>query len=209
MPVVECFAASRPQDGRSANEDAFLLAPQAGPPWVAICDGAGHAQQAARRALRLFERLIAEADSQAVALFPTWARWAKTLDSALLGGTQSTFLAVAVLDGRVAGVCVGDSRAYLWTRDGELRILTEGASKFRLGSGSVEPFPIHAPLARGDVVLLLTDGAWTPLSLHGLQRLVASAALGGFADLPGRILDAAGRSGRADDMTAVACRLRG
>jgi len=209
MAAVDCFAASRPQEGRSTNEDAFLLAPQADPPWVAVCDGAGHAQQAARRVLRLFERFAAEADPQAMAVFPPGARWTRTLDSALLGGTQSTFLAVAVLDGRVVGVCAGDSRAYLWTRDGDLRILTEGASKFRLGSGKAEPFPIHAPLARGDVVLLMTDGAWTPLSLHGLQRLVAGAALGGFADLPNRILEAAGRSGRADDMTVVACRLRG
>lgn len=209
MPVVECFIASRPQEGRSANEDAFLVAPQGDPPWLAVCDGAGHALQAGRRVLRFFERLIAEADTEAVALFPTWARWAKTLDSALLGGTQSTFLAVSVLDGRIVGVCVGDTRAYLWTRDGELRILTEGAAKYRLGSGQAEPFPIHAPLERGDVVLLLTDGAWTPLSLHGLQRLVAGAALGGFADLPARILDAAGRIGRADDMTVVACRVRG
>ena len=76
-------------------------------------------------------------------------------------------------------------------------------------AGGVEPFPIHARLARGDVVLLLTDGAWTSLSLHGLQRLVVGAALGGFADLPARILEAAGRSGRADDMTAVVCRLKG
>ncbi len=209
MAAVACFAASRPQEGRSTNEDAFLLAPRADPPWVAICDGAGHAQQAARRVLRLFERLVAEADAQAVAIFPTWARWAKTLDSALLGGTQSTFLAIAILDRRVVGVCVGDSRAYLWTRNGALRILTDGASKLRLGSGQADPFPIHAPLARGDVVLLLTDGAWTPLSLHGLQRLVAGAALGGFPDLPARILEAAGRNGRADDMTAVALRLRG
>ena len=55
---------------------------------------------------------------------------------------------------------------------------------------------------------LASDGAWTPLSLHALQRLVAASALGGFADLPERILEAAGRGGRADDMTVVACRLR-
>lgn len=208
MVAVDCFTASRPQEGRSANEDAFLLAPQADPPWAAVCDGAGHAQQAARRVLRLFERLVAAADDQAMAAFPTWARWARALDSALLGGRQSTFLTAAVLDNQVAGVCVGDSRAYLWTREGELRILTDGASKFRLGSGKAEPFPIYAPLERGDVVLLLTDGAWTPVGLHGLQQLVAGAALGGFADLPARILEAAGRSGRADDMTAVVARLR-
>jgi len=134
VPMVECFAASRPQEGRSTNEDAFLLALRADPPWVAVCDGAGQAQQAARRVLRLFERLIAEAESQAVTAFPTWARWVRTLDSALREGAESTLVAVATLEDRIAGTCVGDSRAYLWSRDGELRILTDGASRFRLGS---------------------------------------------------------------------------
>jgi hypothetical protein len=114
------------------------------------------------------ERLIKEADEGSVGLFPTWVRWARTLDSALLGGAQSTLVAVAILAGRIAGTCVGDSRAYLWNRNGKLRILSEGAAKFRLGSRRVDPFPIHVPLARGDFVLLMTDGAWTPLSLYAL-----------------------------------------
>lgn len=205
---VECYAATRCQEGRSINQDAFLIT-RGAVPLIAVCDGAGQAQQVARRALNLLERLFKEADAESVAVFPTWVRWARTLDSAVRGGAESTLVAVAILEGRIVGTCVGDSRAYLWSRDGTLRILSDGAAKHRLGSGRVEPFPIHAPLASGDVVLLLTDGAWTPLSLHGLQRLVAGAALGGFADLPGRILEAAGRTGRADDMTAVVARSRG
>ncbi len=177
-------------------------------PLIALYDGAGQAHQVARRALALLERLFKEADAESVALFPTWVRWARTIDSALLGGAESTLVAVAILEDRIAGTCVGDSLAYLWSRNGTLRILSDGAAKHRLGSGRVEPFPIHVPLGRGDVLLLLSDGAWTPLSLHGIQRLVAGAALGGFAELPGRILHAAGRSGRADDMTAIACRVR-
>lgn len=205
--TVECYAASRRQEGHSINQDAFLIT-RGTVPLIALCDGAGQAQQVARRALALLERLFKEADNESVAMFPSWVRWARTIDSALLGGAESTMVAVAVLEDRIAGTCVGDSRAYLWSRDGALRILSDGAAKHRLGSGRVEPFPIHAPFGRGDVVLLLSDGAWTPLSLHGLQRLVAGAALGGFADLPGRILDAAGRTGRADDMTVVVGRQR-
>ena len=41
MPVVECFAASRPQEGRSTNEDAFLLAQQAAPPWAGASSSRG------------------------------------------------------------------------------------------------------------------------------------------------------------------------
>jgi hypothetical protein len=44
-------------------------------------------------------------------------------------------------------------------RQGDLRILTDGASKFRLGSGKAEAFPIRQSLASGKILLLLTDGA--------------------------------------------------
>jgi hypothetical protein len=61
---------------------------------------------------------------------------------------------VAVVEGVAVGTCAGDSRAYLLTRDGELRILTDGASKFRLGSGKAEAFPIRHALIRGEMLLL-------------------------------------------------------
>jgi len=66
----------------------------------------------------------------------------------------------------------------------------------------------HEPLARGDIVLLLTDGAWTPLTLDGLRASVASVALRSLAELPEAILRAASRRGVADDMTVVAARRR-
>jgi hypothetical protein len=58
-----------------------------------------------------------------------------------------------------------------------------------------------------DTLLLLSDGAWTPLTLYLLQKAVMAAALRHFSEVPQSILDAAGRTGRADDMTAVALRL--
>jgi hypothetical protein len=105
------------------------------------------------------------------------------------------------------GMCVGDLRAYLVNRDGQARILTEGAAKHRLGSGQSQPFPIRLTLNAGDVLLLLSDGAWTPLTLYTLQKAVTSAAIKHLSEVPAAILDAAGRIGRADDMTAVAVRL--
>lgn len=206
-PGAEAFAATLPQDGRTANEDAFLV--HGGPPFVvALADGAGQAEQAARRALRQFERLLGTAQDGEIATFPAWARWLRGLDAGMAGGAQSTLVALAMLGGRVLGAAVGDSRAYLWTRDGELALLTEGAAKQRLGSGAVEPFPIHVPFGRGDTLLLLSDGAWTPLALPRLRSLVASFALGRLAELPEAILREAARAGRADDMTAVAVRRR-
>jgi serine/threonine protein phosphatase PrpC len=88
-----------------------------------------------------------------------------------------------------------------------LRLLTGSASKARLGSGETEPSVLRATLAARDVLLLVSDGAWTPLGSSGIERAVRSTLMQPFADVPSAVLDAASRLGRADDMTAVALRL--
>lgn len=203
---IECCAASRPQQGRTQNEDAFLIH-RGERTFVALCDGAGNAQLAAKKVLTLFEKLVGEAAVEQLSEAPTWASWAKLLDSSLMGGAQSTFVSVGIVGQRAVGVCVGDSRAYLIDREGRCRILTEEAKKYRLGSGAVVPFPLQLSLNAKDVLLLMSDGAWTPLSLTVLQRTVMAAAMRHFTEIPGAILDAAGRTGRADDMTVVALRI--
>jgi serine/threonine protein phosphatase PrpC len=205
-PPLECYAATRTQEGRTQNEDAFLIG-RGERPFAAVCDGAGNAEQAARRALRLFEKLFAEVPPAELGNPDRWAGIVRLLDSALLGGGQSTFVSLTYADGAMVGACVGDSRAYRLTRDGDCTILTEGASKFRLGSGNAQAFLIREPAKPGDIFLLLTDGAWTPLNLFLLRRTVMSAAVRHFSDVPQAILDAAGRTGRADDMTAIVLRL--
>src|SRR5208283_1156031 len=136
-----------------------------------------------------------------------WRKWVKLLDSSLLGGNQSTFLAVAIMNGVAVGACTGDSRAYLLNREGELRVLSDGASKFRLGSGKAEAFPIHQQLSPGEILLLMSDGAWTPLGMYALKKAVQSTMGRHFSEVPQAILEAAGKTGRADDMTVVALRL--
>lgn len=203
---VECYAASRPQDGRSANEDAFLIG-RGSVPCAVLCDGAGNAQQAAKKVLTLFDHLFGEATPEQIGDPGTWEKWIRLLDSSLLGGAQSTFVGVAVAEGQAVGACAGDSRAYLLDRDGECRILTEGAAKYRLGSGKATSFPIRRPLGHGDTLLLMSDGAWTPLGgVYLLKKAVLGAAGRHFSEMPQAILEAAGKTGRADDMTVVAVR---
>ena len=124
------------------------------------------------------------------------------------GGAQTTLIALAVGEGRVLGAAAGDSRVYLWNRRGEMRIVNEGTAKARLGSGAAAPVPIHLPFERGDTLLLMSDGAWSPLSLARLTSIVAKGALAPLAELPEAILREAGRAGRGDDMTVVAVRGR-
>jgi serine/threonine protein phosphatase PrpC len=203
---IECYGSTIPQQGKSSNEDAFLVG--YGPiPCAVLCDGAGNAQLAAKRALALFEKLLAEANAEQVQDPATWSAWIKLLDSSLLGGNQSTFVGLAVVEGVAVGACAGDSKAYLLTRDGELRILTDGASKSRLGSGKAEAFPIRHALSPGEIFLLLSDGAWTPLSLYALKTVVQGTMARHFSEVSTAIIEAAGRTGRADDMTAVTLRL--
>jgi len=205
---AECFGQSRPQDGRqqTLNQDAFVIG-RSPVPWMALCDGAGNAQSVGKRALGLLELRIAEASLGQLLSDESWMRWVKGLDSALLGGPEATLVAAAVVGEQLVGVCAGDSRVYLVPFDGSLRLLTGSASKARLGSGETAPSVFRETLAPRDVLLLLSDGAWTPLASAGIERAVRSTLMRPFADLPSAVLDAASQRGRADDMTAVALRL--
>ena len=203
---VDCYAATKPQQGKTCNEDAFLIG-HSHIPRAVLCDGAGNAQQAAKRVLTVFEKLFTEARIEEILEPATWRKWVKLLDSSLLGGNQSTFVGVAVIGGAVVGACAGDSRAYLLNREGELRILSDGASKNRLGSGRAEAFPIRHQLSSGEIVLLMSDGAWTPLGMYPLKKTLHSTMGRHFSEVPQVILEAAGKTGIADDMTVLALRL--
>jgi serine/threonine protein phosphatase PrpC len=206
MPF-QCYGATRPQDGRSVNEDAFVIH-HAPVPYAALADGAGNAERAAKRVLTLFGNLFSEAKSEDVSKPETWTKWVRLLDSALQGGTQSTFIAVTLVNGIAIGACAGDSRAYVVDREGTCIPVTEGANKARLGSGMTEAFHIRRAVSPGEILLLLTDGVWTPLGPYLIKKAVLGALGRHFSEVPGAILDAAGRTGRADDMTAIAVKLR-
>ena len=205
---AECFGQSRPQEGRqhTQNQDAFVIGRQP-IPWMGLCDGAGNAQSVAKRALALLETRMKEVPLGQLLSNEVWVRFARSLDSALLGGAEATLVAAAVAGEQVIGVCVGDSRAYLVPFEGPVRLLTGSAAKARLGSGEAAAAVYRDVLAARDVLLLVSDGAWTPLGTPGLERAVRGMLTRPFADLPAAVLDAASRRGRADDMTVVALRL--
>jgi hypothetical protein len=203
---MDIYAATRPQDGRPGNEDAFVIG-RGELSYAALCDGSGHAQGVAKRALSIFQKLMAEASAEDVSKFLAWSTWTKLLDTALLGGPQSTFLAVAVVGNRLVGSCAGDSRLYRWSLDGRVQVLTEDAPKHRLGSGRVDPFPIHEAIEAGEILLLMSDGAWTPLGIPAIQRVLGKAGSRHFSELPSSLLEESGKKGCADDMTVIAMRI--
>ena len=202
---MEIYAATRTQEGKKSTEDAFHV-DRGEPTFAALCDGSGNAQGVAKRALGIFQKLTQETPLDRIQEFRTWSNWAKLLDSALMGGPQSTFLAIGITGQKIVGCCVGDSRLYRIGLDGTILIISEAASKARLGSGKTDPFPIHLPFNRGEILLLMTDGAWTPLSLSTLGRIWVSSSSRHFSEFPTALLEEAGKHGLADDMTSVALR---
>ncbi|MBI5492726.1 MAG: SpoIIE family protein phosphatase, partial [Deltaproteobacteria bacterium] len=176
-------------------------------PVAVVCDGAGNAEQTARKTLKLFQLWIHDASSEQILTPETWTKWVKMLDSSLLGGYESTFLAATVLNDQLIGASAGDSRAYLVGSEGGYRFITASSNKMRLGSGEVKPFTFSLTLKHKDIVLLMTDGAWTPLSPYLIEKTTRKAALEHFSEVPTALLNIASKTGRWDDMTVVALRL--
>jgi hypothetical protein len=168
-----------------------------------VCDGAGNAEQSARKVIRNFQGLAKQAGAMEYANLQNWKSWTGMLDANLLDGHQCTFAAVAALADRIVGVNVGDGKIFKFSKGGSIVTLSHGSSKKRLGSGDIEPFPIHAPIQRGEIVAVMTDGAWTPLSQPRMANLFRQKPAVHPADLPERFLLEAGKHGRADDMTIV------
>jgi serine/threonine protein phosphatase PrpC len=153
--------------------------------------------------------LVRETPPEKILQPETWVKWSKKLDSSLLGGTESTFVSVAVVGNKLIGVSVGDSRAYLVGAAGGVKILSASTQKARLGSGHIQPFTFSAELRPKDIVLLMSDGAWTPLTPYLLERAIRGMLLQHFSEVPDAVLNASSRTGRWDDMTVVALRLVG
>ncbi|MGC2271077.1 MAG: hypothetical protein WA539_03785 [Candidatus Sulfotelmatobacter sp.] len=116
----------------------------------------------------------------------------------------STFRSLG--EGGVSICAVGDSRAYL-IREGKASILSEGTAKQQLGSGSITPLIKELAIQDRDLLLLMTDGAWSRFSLYSLGQIVMKN-LANLTELPDSILKQAARGGICDDMTVAAVLFR-
>jgi len=201
VAATTIYVASVPQPGHP-NEDSFFVGRLAVAPLAAVFDGQGHAEGAAKKAARQLERLYTESGGTL-----DWMRTAKLLDSHLLGANKSAMVASSLVEEVISICAVGDSRAYL-VRDGQANILTEGASKQKLGSGAIQPLLKQFGAQDRDLILLRTDGAWTRFSLYQLAQTVMKNLLS-LPELPNSILKQASKGGICDDMTVAAVVIRG
>jgi serine/threonine protein phosphatase PrpC len=200
MVTATIYAASVLQPGRP-NEDAFFIGRLPNAPLAAVFDGQGNAEGAAKKAARQLERLYMDGREQL-----DWTKTAKLLDSHLMGANKSTMVGTSIA-GDAAHICsVGNSRIYL-ARNGQVEILTEGADKRQLGAGNVAPFVREVAVQDRDVLLLMTDGAWTKFSPYLLSQVVMKNLMR-MPELPESILKQAGTGGICDDMTVSAVLIR-
>ena len=195
--MLRCDVA-RGWEERGENQDAFTIV-RVPVVTAVVCDGAGNAELAARRVTGLLELWLANTTLGQ-------ASSSSQGNSALLGGSECTLAAVQSSAPRRAALW-SVTRASTSSPKTAAAVSSEPLSKARLGSGDVEPTSVRHQMAPHDILLLVTDGAWTPLGPARLERAARKAALVHFSDVPPAILDAAGQRGRADDMGAVAIRL--
>ena len=180
---------SRASDDGGANQEHYVII-RTGPLQIAALFLARHVAQ-----LSLGAALRDE----------TWLSMIMQIDLALCGGPETTIVGASMLGDEAIVFGAGDSRAYLVPLHGPTRIVTDDASKARLGSGNARPVVHRVELARRDTLVLTSDGAWTPLGTRGIDR-VRSAVMKDVTEVCEAIVDAAGRRGRMDDQTCVAVR---
>ena len=92
-------------------------------------------------------------------------------------------------------------------QDGQANILTEGAGKQQLGSGAIQALIKQFGAQDRDLILLMTDGAWTRFSPYLLAQSVMKNLMN-LPELPNSILKQAAKGGVCDDMTVAAIVIR-
>ena len=204
---IECHGESRLAAGRELA--GSILIDDSAIPLIALCEADSRPGRSGRRVLDRFQHLFSEAEPTEIGRFSTWAHWMGVLDFALLRHSHSAFGAAAVVDDRVIGTTVGSCRACLFDGNGNTRIFTgdreRSLSSLRLGTGDAKVSPIDIALKPQDLLLLLSESAWSPLGLSHLRRIVAGAQFGHVSAVPAAIIAAA--SGRVEpdrEITVVA-----
>jgi tetratricopeptide (TPR) repeat protein len=201
--LPDVFTATRPGSPRRSSCDAFLVLREPALV-VGVADGAGDAPTSARRALAQFQRMLAETQSRGRCSPEVWAGFIPVLDAHGQGEPETTFLAGGIFGCEVIGVWAGDSRAYVVPVQGPIELLTTGTGKARLGSGQARAGTFSRTMHPGDLLLLMTDGAWTPFdNMKTLEALVRGHPATQRPSLAEAIVAAAEKAGHTDDKTVV------
>lgn len=183
-----------PRRAGAACDDAWCLRQRGDTLVAALADGIGSSREGGAAARRAVEMLVdyclarprAWSPRRALAEFSAQINRHLHSESLERHGQPEltcTLSAVVVEGGRLYGCNVGDSPVLHWRR-GRLQTLSIAHSVAQPGmdhvltralglEATVEPHFFELELAEGDLVLLCSDGASTPLSLERLAELLS------------------------------------
>ena len=204
---------------RQDNQDDYRAGELPGDAaWLLVCDGMGGARggrEASQSACDVIERCFQE----------QYASKCLPGEEESLAGMGTTAVCALVRGGKVFLCHAGDSRAYLY-RDGRLAQLTHDHSYVQelvdCGTITVEEAEHHpqkniitkalgvdyrldsefttAPLQKGDILLLCSDGLTNAVPREQLEQLLRT---GRFYDLPDLLIRTANENGGPDNITAL------
>lgn len=227
---------------RANNQDSYSAGEMSdGSAWAVVCDGMGGAaggNVASSKAVDKIARSIR--DCYRPGMRPSSI--INVLDSAIvtanaevydasvsdpdLSGMGTTCVAALVVDGVVYIAHVGDSRAYLVGRSGDIRCLTKDHSVVQslVENGSITAeearnFPgkniitraigvekdvlvdfDEAPINEGDILILCTDGLTNFVTDEQITEILADSS---SFEYSARLVDTANENGGGDNITVV------
>lgn len=188
---------------RAASDDRVAVIERGAALVVVVADGAGgrpggaDASAAVEKAVR--DACVAGGDPFDVR---AWSALLREIDGALAKKMvgESTAIVLAVEEGVVAGVSVGDSEAWL-VRGDEVERLTAKQGRARIGSGRTAPVPFFARMGERTLVVA-SDGLFGHASREAIVAAVATRPVAGIAQ---RLLHVArlASGAYADDTSTV------
>ena len=178
--------ASRRQDGKSVNDDAFACLGN----YAFLMDGAGACGGRAQRLMEIVKRQGNQAHLQQLVTLLNF--------HAISLGLESTLLAVHIQDEVLTGVSIGNNTVHL-LRDGRLTRLNE-TTRRRLGRPNPDVHYFSAALKRYDCVVLCSDGV--VLDAYRFSQILQRYLLRP-TEMPEAVL--AAQKDHSDDATVV-CR---
>jgi serine/threonine protein phosphatase PrpC len=196
---------------RDASEDrAEILSLDDGSVVLVVADGVGGRPGGGLAATRAAEVIREFAPTANGADF--WQRLLAHADTVLsddpeVGETTCVISQVAANGRRIAGAVVGDSEAWLITRERRLILTEESRRKPYLGYGMAHPVPFSASVpASGATLLLASDGLF---KYAQPDRIEAVAALPDLDEAAHRLVDLARNPAGVlpDDAAVLLCRM--
>ena len=206
--MIEIYTAT--ESYQRAGEDRVAVIDHPAGRVIVVADGVGGRRNGGPAADAIV-RIVTEAAGRMADVCDgdVWAEVLADADGRICSDTkcgETTAVIVGVSRDRIEGSSVGDSGAWLITRDSYTDLTRVQQRKPFLGSGAALPIPFRAKLTDpGDVLLVATDGLLKYTTPQQISRVARSSEL---ATVPQALIDLVRMpsGGLQDDVTVAVAR---